>query len=150
MNKELERAVEILKREKHSCVILNPGCDPICSDALGIKPLMVELRKNRKAFQHGVIADKVIGKAAAMMMIYGGAAAVYGGVMSEDAVNVLRAHQIEFAYDKVVPVIENRTKTGRCPMEQTVLEIENLEDAFEALEETIQKLMKQKEQSDGR
>ena len=46
--------------------------------------------------------------------------------------------------------IENRTRTGKCPMEETVLYIDSPEKAFEALEKTIANLMAQKQRDDGR
>ena len=42
-------------------------------------------------------------------------------------------NEIPFSYEKEVEYIINRTKTGMCPMEQTVLQIEDAEEAYEAL-----------------
>ena len=85
MNDRLKRAVKILEEKQTSCVILSSdGCEKT-SDAMGIKPLMMELRVNQSAFQGCVIADKVIGKAAALMTVLGKADAVYGKIMSENA-----------------------------------------------------------------
>lgn len=141
MNSKLEQAVQILKEEKLSCVMLIDGKEPVRSNAIGIKPLMIELRKDKRFFEGGVIADKVVGKAAALMAVLGGAKAVYGEVMSETAEKVLQENQIEYACHTKVAYIENRTKTGKCPLEEAVTEIENPEEAFEVLEKTIQKLM---------
>lgn len=144
MKNRLEQAIEILTEKEASCIIYRTQDDIRTSEAIGIKPLMVELRKNKSAFEGCVIADKVIGKAAALMMILGKAEAVYGRIMSESAKQVLEAHGIEYQYETMVPYIENRTKTGLCPMEETVVAIEEPEIAFEALEKTIAKLMAQK------
>lgn len=144
MNKKLEQAIQILNEQQVSCVMLIDGTEPICSNDIGIKPLMTPLRKDRHFFAQGVIADKVIGKAAALMLVLGNASAVYGEVMSESAKNVLEQHHITYAYHTIVPYIENRTQTGKCPLEQAVWDIENPEEAFDVLEQTIQQLMQAK------
>lgn len=141
MNHNLEQAVDLLHSERCSFVLLKDGAEPEISQDIGIKPLMTRLRVNKSAFAGGVIADKIVGKAAAMMAVLGKAEAVHGEVMSESARQFLEGCGIEYTYGTLVPYIENRTKTGRCPMEETVLDIEDLTDAFEALERTIQRLM---------
>ena len=94
----------------------------------------------RKYFE-SVIADKVVGKAAALCVL-GKAEAVFGSVMSDGAVKVFEKHQIPYEFETRVQHIENRTKDGMCPMEETVQLIEEPEEAFEALEKTIARLMK--------
>lgn len=144
MNDRLKTAINILKEQQKSCVILNINGEIRTSEAIGIKPLMEELRINKQAFTECVIADKVIGKAAALMAYLGNAEAVYGTIMSENAEEFLMNVGLEYEYGELVPYIENRTKDGRCPMEETVLEINDPNEAFEALENTIAKLMAQK------
>lgn len=143
MNDRLKTAVDILNEQRKSCVILAKSGEVRTSDAIGIKPLMTELRLDKAAFQGCVIADKVIGKAAALMTVLGKAEAVYGLVMSKNAKEFLDLAGIEYAYGQLVPYIENRTKDGMCPMEETVLEINSPEQAFGALEKTIARLMAQ-------
>lgn len=86
----------------------------------------------------------MVGKAAALMAVLGGACAVYGEVMSGSAARILEKNCVEYAFHTMVPYIENRTKTGQCPLEESVSEIENPEEAFEVLEKTIQKLMERR------
>lgn len=144
MKDRLRKAVAILEEQHVSCVIYREENDIRLSEGIGIKPLMVELRKNKNAFEGCVIADKVIGKAAALMVVLGKADGVYGKVMSETAKQVLEQNGIYYEYAESVPFIENRTKTGCCPMEETVLTIDEPGLAFDELEKTIAKLMAQK------
>ena len=144
MKNRLKEAIEILNEERVSCVILSANHEVRTSDAIGIKPLMTELRIDKSAFDGCVIAYKVIGKAAALMAALGKAQAVYGRVMSQNAKEFLEKNGIYSVYGEIVPYIENRTKTGRCPMEEAVIDIDSPEEAFEALERTIAKLMAQK------
>lgn len=136
-------AIAKLYREGLSCVIVKNGVE-YTSDLFGIKPLMQKLREDRRFFAGAVIADKVIGKAAAMLLCDSGIAEVYGAVMSESAAALLQAHGIPFGYGELVPMIENRTHDGMCPMEITVNDLIDPADAFDALEITIAKLMQAK------
>ena len=142
LTSKLEETKQILREQNASCVIQKPSGEVVISNDFGIKPLMIELRKDKQAFQGAVIADRVIGKAAALLTVLGGACEVYGEIMSQAACEVLDANQIIYEYGEKVPYIENRTKTGKCPMEETVWEIDDVNQAFEALEATIARLMK--------
>lgn len=144
MKDKLTQAARILEEQQTSCVIYHTKDRIRTSEAIGIKPLMAELRQERTPFAGCVIADKVVGKAAALMAVFGQADAVYGKVMSESAVKVLEKQGLYYAYGQIVPYIENRAKTGMCPLEEAVQMIDDLAAAFAALEQTIAKLMAQK------
>lgn len=56
------------------------------------------------------VADKIVGKAAAMLLVKLGVSAVYGEVASVGGVEFLRAHGVEVSYGSLVPYIVNRDK----------------------------------------
>ncbi len=114
------------------------------STLFGIKPLMVKLREDRSFFKDAVVADRVIGKAAAMLLVSSGVSEVFGAVMSEAAEDVLKQAGVSYGYCEMVPYIKNRTGDGMCPMEQTVASITDVNEAFDALEQTIAVLMANK------
>ena len=129
-----------LYRENASCVVEKGGVF-YTSELFGIKPLMQFLRQDRRFFEGAAVADKVIGKAAAMLLADSGVQEVFGAVMSESAAAFLKSCGIPFGYCELVPMIENRTHTCMCPMEETVHGLQNPADAFAALEKTIARLM---------
>ena len=47
----LERAVYLLHSRQVSCVVLKDGEEPYLSSDIGIKPLMIRLREDKKAFE---------------------------------------------------------------------------------------------------
>ena len=110
----------------------------------GIKPLMIKLREDRSFFEGAVVADRVIGKAAAMLLAASGVQEVFGAVMSESAEQFLKQAGISYGYCEKVPYIKNRTGDGMCPMEETVQSLTDAQDAFDALEQTIARLMANK------
>lgn len=53
------------------------------------------------------MADIVIGKAAAMLLIYGKVHKIYTRLISEHAIAILDKYHITYEYDKKVPYIMN-------------------------------------------
>lgn len=105
----------------------------VTSREKGITPMMRLLLADRNALQGAYVADRVIGKAAAFLALYGGAAALYGELMSEHARGLLERQGLPCFSGKTVPYIRNRRGDGMCPMEATVLETEEIDEAFERL-----------------
>lgn len=136
----LKAATERLLNGFFSCVA-EKDLDYITSNDLGVKPLITPLRKNKRFFENTVVADKVIGKAAAFLLILGGVQAVHGEIMSKSAIELLTSRNIYFTYKQEVLNILNRTKTDLCPMEKSVLNITDENEAFIAIENTIKILM---------
>ena len=88
------------------------------------------------------MADRVIGRAAALLMEKAGVAGAFGEVVSSHALKAFQKSGIPFSYGKEVEYIINRTKTGMCPMEETVLDMEDAEAAYEALQAKLAELSK--------
>lgn len=99
----------------------------------GIAPIMDQLIKNRTFFKDCIIVDAVIGKASAMMLVYGNARHIHGRIMSKAAIDFLQMHSVSFSYDEACPYIINRAKDGMCPMEQAVCHIDAMEQAYQVL-----------------
>lgn len=64
------------------------------------------------------IADKVVGKGAAALMVLGGVEGLFADVVSRPALELLAGAGIAVEYTVVVPNIVNRAGTGTCPVEQ--------------------------------
>lgn len=112
------------------------------ASGIGVKPIITPMRENREFFKGKEVADTIIGKAAAMLLVLSGAKAVYGRVMSKAAVQVLKEHGVEFSYGTLVEYIENRAGNGMCPLEASVKEEEDLHRAYNKIEKRIEELMK--------
>lgn len=82
----------------------------------GIAPLVALCEKNMNN-EELYLADKVIGKAAALLCVQCNAKMLYAKVISQAALRVLEKHSIDVSYDTLVPYIKNREGNGRCPME---------------------------------
>lgn len=107
--------IELLHRDVNTLVVAN---GEVCAfQGRGICDLYRLFRDDAGFLQGASIADKVVGKGAAALMILGGVSRLHAGLISEPALTLLRTSRIRFSYDKKVPQIQNRTKTGICPVE---------------------------------
>lgn len=139
MENRLEQAKAALVGEITFAAVLADG-RLVTSEKKGIAPMMAMLQENEKSLQGACVADRVIGRAAALLMEKGGVAAAFGEVVSSHALDVFQQSGISFTYGKEVAYIINRTKTGMCPMEETVLEIADAEAAYLALQQKAAQL----------
>lgn len=134
MNKS--EAVKMIQSNEAVCVIWNEN-STFTSKERGIKPLLMWIAEDKTFFKGKNIADKVIGKAAALLFVYGGAEKVHAIVMSSHALSVFKTYGVKVTYDHLTDYIVNRDKTGMCPMESRVLNIESPEEAYANLSQIL-------------
>ena len=75
------------------------------------------LQNDENALKDASIADKVIGKLAASLLVVAGVKEIYTDVISEYAIPILEENKITYEFKTKVPYIINKDKTGMCPME---------------------------------
>ena len=102
-------------------------------DDNGIKPLFKHLEAGN--FKNAYVFDKVTGKASSLILAYGGAARLYTGILSKEAVPVLEKYDISYSADKIVDYIINNSGDDKCPMEKSVTDIDDPEEAYKVLKE---------------
>ncbi|MEM2094753.1 MAG: DUF1893 domain-containing protein [Candidatus Bathyarchaeia archaeon] len=113
------------KLDELSLIILKDGKTLLESKEEGMRPLLVALRRfGRTGLRGTVIADKVVGKAAALLISYIDPKTLYCGTLSQSAIDVLRRHRISYHAVDVVPEILNRSGDERCPFERAVADSE--------------------------
>ena len=108
------------------------GGEVVTSDLRGVMPMLGFLREGRDLFGF-CAADRVVGRAAAMLFAKAGVRAVHAEVMSDGAAALLAAHGIDASCDVRTAAIENRQKTGLCPMESAVAGIEDIDAGIAAI-----------------
>lgn len=83
------------------------------------------------------VADRVIGRGAALLLVKGGAREVYAQVISSGALEVLRSAGIETSFGKEVPNIINRTGTDICPVEKLTASTSSPDEAYERIKQFL-------------
>lgn len=124
---------ELYKEDNCSCIILKANKIIYKSYKKGIAPLVEALQN----IDGAVVADKIMGKAAALICAYGNAKGVYAHVMSRGAQQVLTQHGIIFNFAVSVESIINRSGTDICPMEKLVLKTDCPKKAFDLIAHNI-------------
>ncbi len=130
MNK-ITYAKDKMKNGGHSLVIL-ADCDTIISDGSGIKPLLETCDVVTDASEI-YAADRIVGKAAAMLYVLMGAKGVFAQVLSRPAKELFERSGIEYEYETLTDNIINRSGDGLCPMESAVYDIDDPLTAKQAI-----------------
>lgn len=135
---DLEKARNYLKTEGCTCVLCL-GDRVTASHRRGIAPLLA-LLDSGEDFAGFSAADKVVGKATAMLYRLLGVKAVWAAVISESAITALRVGGMELRYDQRVDHIVNRDGTGSCPMEAATAHTDDPQTALTAIRQTLKAL----------
>ncbi len=111
--------MKTLRAEGHSLVVRTAAGETFACNGRGIGDLLRLLSRQTGVLAGAELADKVVGKAAASLMIMGRIKAVYADVISSHALQLFAsaAPGINVAYANRVEHIANRSNTGWCPME---------------------------------
>jgi len=135
----IELAKQELVQGKYSCVLVQDGEVVMTSFEKGVKPLM-RFYELRELYKSPVLADKVIGRAAAFLTVLCGITEVYAEVISEEAIKVLDDYQIPVTSERVVPYIANRRGDGLCPMEELSKDVKTPLEMYLKIQQWLQKL----------
>jgi hypothetical protein len=127
------------------CVVANDQTI-LTSNLKGIRPWLKWLRECPETLEEAMVVDKVVGKAAAMLMVVAKIKKLYTPIISDQALAYLKTQAIEFEYDQTVPFITNMANDGLCPMEETVLNTSDADEGYRLLLHKVQQLMQAKKQ----
>ena len=137
---DLDNAKRLLFTEKHTCVLCK-GDVVYASGKAGIAPI-VAFFDTATPLEGFSAADRIVGKAAAMLYHLAGVVAIYADVASKGAVEYCLHNNIECSAALVVDNIINRAGTGSCPMEDAVRGIDDPAQALAAVRAKMASLRK--------
>ena len=130
-------AREIMDKEGLNFVLVSDR-GTLKSHARGIMPIYENIKNNKSFFEGASVADRVIGRAAAILLIYGGIKDLYTDLISDRAIEILEEAGVSLTYSSKVEDILNKDKSGPCPMESLAKDlpsaqvlIERIGDFFE-------------------
>lgn len=110
------------------------------STSSGIKPVISKLNENIEYFKGLSVADKIIGKASAMLLTLSKVKHVDALVLSKAGKDIFDKYNIEYTYVELVDYIINRKGDDMCPMEKTVANIDDLNEAYIALNNKVKEI----------
>ena len=107
--------VRTLREGGHTLVVAN-GAQIRTFDRRGVADLHTLLTDGGEFLRGATVADKVVGKAAAALMLLGGVSEMHTEVISRPALDLLAGSGMRVGYEVEVPHVINRDRTGWCPL----------------------------------
>jgi len=126
-----------LDREGWSLVVITNNGDCHVSQERGVTPLLELVEKLGEGLRDAVLADKVVGRAAALLVAGAGFSRVYARVLSMPAREVLETAGIPVDWEHHVTGILNRSGDGCCPMEALTLDVTDPQEALAKLRKAL-------------
>ncbi|MBR0085003.1 MAG: DUF1893 domain-containing protein [Lachnospiraceae bacterium] len=107
----------------------------------GVAPLLKLVQTDPGILEGASVVDKIVGKAAAVLLTLCKAAEVYAVTLSKAGKDYLEKNGIKVSCDKCIEMIENRQRNGMCPFEMSVKDIDDPEEGCKAIAATLQRLI---------
>ena len=133
--------IDALNPPTITCVVAQKGTIVYTASGLGVKPLLTLYRENPELLAGASVADTIVGKAAAVLLVLAKATCVHGVTMSRAAQEYLDLYGIAHSCEQEVPLILNRSGDGSCPLEAAVSALSDPHEAYAALIAQIEVLM---------
>lgn len=130
---DLNLAKERLKQKNLALVIAKRGKVIFETSSHGIGGLFKAIEELGEEMKNSSVADKIVGKAAALLCIHAEVFAVFAVTASEKAIQVLKDNDILYQFESRVPHILNSERSDICPFEKLVINISNPREAYEKL-----------------
>jgi riboflavin transporter FmnP len=138
----LTHAKAMIKSGEASCIVIKNGKVARAKDGRGVSPLLEFYKTEPQILYGAFVVDKIIGKAAAMILTLGGAKEVYGEVISAAALEYLNRRGLPARFGRCVDVISARDGKGICPIEKSVLKIDDPAKGLAEITKTITGLIR--------
>lgn len=138
----IDQLIEILHKRNHSLVVYDGEIKTF--DGKGVSDLFRIYTTDPETLRDAEIADKVVGKGAAALMVLGEIRCLHADVISEPALKLFESYPISVSYDTKVDNIINRQGTGICPVETLCLDCQTAEECLPKITQFLSQLEKQK------
>lgn len=127
---DLQLAKLRLKERKLTLVIAKAEKIMFETDLPGISGFLEAIKNLGEELVDAAVADKIVGRAIALLCVYAKVSAVFAEVISREGTKVLEKHGINFEFEDFVPYILDSKGEHMCPFEKFALEIQNSEEAY--------------------
>lgn len=134
----MQTLIDTLHQGGYSCVVRNHG-ETRTFRQRGVADLWSLCQDNENFLNGALIADKVVGKGAAALMVYGGICEVHADVISSPALALLKANGIRVTFRTKTDRIANRKGNGLCPVESLCIDLQSVEKMYEEISNFINK-----------
>lgn len=138
----MKALIDKLREGQHSLVVSDGQKQIYTYDGRGVSDLYRLLNEKPLLLKGAKVADKVVGKGAATLMVAACVEKVYAEVISYPALQLLENAGLLVRYTTLVPNIINRNGTGICPLEALCMNCQTTEDCLSEIKRFIEQQKK--------
>jgi hypothetical protein len=131
--RDVELAEDLLSNQSVSLVIVKEGQTLFESGSSGIYGLLQAIEKLKREMYGSSVADRVVGRAAALLLAYSHVNEVYAVILSREGLVMLEKNGIKVECLNLVQKILDRTGKNMCPFEKFSSGITSPDEAYEQL-----------------
>jgi predicted Fe-Mo cluster-binding NifX family protein len=125
--------LDMLNEQGLSLLVFNHG-ELTTHANRGVQDLLQLISEQPERLQGAVVADKIIGKAAAAIMATGGVREVHTNIICTPAKQLFEQQGILIFATEEVPMILNRDRSSMCPIDTQIADIESIEECVAVLQ----------------
>jgi Fe-S-cluster-containing dehydrogenase component len=125
-----------LDEGRYSCVIYNNG-ETRTFKQRGVLDLHDLVSEKSESLRGALMSDKIVGKGAAALKVLGGVKAIRTEVISTPALKMLTDNGIKAVFDTEVPYVENRRKTGQCPLDNRLQNVSTPNESWPVIQQFV-------------
>ncbi len=140
---DLQKAKRLLKERGLTLVIVKDGKVIFETEKSGIQGFLEAIEKFNEILAGSSVADKIIGRAAALLCAYSKVMEAFASVLSFDGKKILEENKIYYEFEDLVPRILDKDRRESCPFERFSKSINNPREAYTKLKKLAEKLAKQ-------
>jgi hypothetical protein len=133
MRADLDIAAKRLNQKNLSLVVVKDGKVLFETESHGLNDLVEAINQLQSSMKGSSVADRIVGRAAALLFVFSGVSAVFAATISDGGIEILDNNNVFHEFEKRVPRILNLKKTDVCPFEKLVAELSSPEEAYERL-----------------
>ena len=137
---DLEKAKTQLTQKQLTLVIVKNGETLFETQFHRISGFLTAIEQLGKKLENASIADKVVGKAVALLCVYARVKAVYAETLSSEAKTVFEENRVTYEWKELVETILDDKKQDMCPFEKEATNITNPKEAYNRFKTLQQKL----------
>ena len=127
----MSRYLALLEDSGQNLLVFKDGELIFSSGSRGVAPLVEAVDAfGREGLMGVVTADRIVGRAAALLNVYMGAVEVHALLISAGAEEVLGEHGVGFVFREETDAIKMRDGVVFCPFERLVQGVSDPEEAY--------------------
>jgi hypothetical protein len=130
---DLEKAKKRLREKNLTLSIVKNGKILFGTASHGVSGFLEAIEKLENHLEGASVADRIVGKAIALLCVYSRVKAVYATVLSKKAKAVFEESMVYHEWNDLVEKILDASRTGACPFEKLAEKISDPTEAYRRL-----------------